>query len=328
MLSRQDNEVMCRVGRDTAMGKAMRRFWLPALLASELKSDADPVHVELLGDNLVAFRDTNGRVGVLDEMCCHRGASLTIGRVENCGIRCIYHGWLFAADGAVLETPNVQDDRFKSRIRANAYPVQERGGVIWVYLGERTQMPDLPAMAFLDAEPSKVLPTMTIFGCNYVQVLEGLLDSSHLSVLHQTALARAAKVSGLNFTQSTSHMQYDAAPRVECEETDFGLHYAAIRQVGGQEEIRVTAFASPFYIFNPNGDFVSAVVPMTDEKTAFFEIWCDGVTDYGEEPMRTKQRELVGLDEATMESFGMTRSTSTVRRGPVEATGGARTGLR
>ena len=134
MLSTKDNELMCRTGRDLPMGKAMRHFWIPALLSSELpKPDCDPVHVELLGENFVAFRDSEGKVGLLDEMCCHRGASLTLGRSEACGLRCIYHGWLFAADGTVLETPNIADPSFKSRFKAKAYPVREAGGLVDLY---------------------------------------------------------------------------------------------------------------------------------------------------------------------------------------------------
>jgi len=107
MLSRDDNELMCRVGAGTAMGTAMRRYWLPALLSSELPTpDCEPRRVQLLGESFVAFRDTDGRVGLLNEQCCHRGASLLLGRVENCGIRCIYHGWKFAVDGTVIETPS------------------------------------------------------------------------------------------------------------------------------------------------------------------------------------------------------------------------------
>src|SRR4051794_9255691 len=136
MLSRDDNETMCRVGPDTRTGAAVRRYWTPAMLVSELpEPDGDPVRVELLGETFVAFRDSNGKIGFLDEACCHRGASLYLGRVEGCGIRCIYHGWKFAVDGTVMETPNVHDPDFKTRFRARAYPVREAGGLLWVYLG-------------------------------------------------------------------------------------------------------------------------------------------------------------------------------------------------
>src|SRR5579859_284587 len=136
MLSREDNELMCRVGPGTAMGAAFRRYWIPALQTSDIpEADGAPVLVELLGERLVAFRDTDGNVGLLEEACCHRSASLMLGRVEQCGIRCVYHGWKFAVDGKVLETPNVADPKFKTRFKAKAYPVEEAGGLVWAYLG-------------------------------------------------------------------------------------------------------------------------------------------------------------------------------------------------
>jgi phthalate 4,5-dioxygenase len=114
MLSKEDNELMCRVAPGTAMGTAMRRFWLPAVLSEELPHpDCDPRRVQLLGEDFVAFRDSDGMMGILDEYCCHRSASLALARIEERGIRCIYHGWKFAVDGTVMDTPNVADPRFK-----------------------------------------------------------------------------------------------------------------------------------------------------------------------------------------------------------------------
>lgn len=304
MLSAENNERMCRTDGDTPMGKAMRHFWLPALLSSELpEPDCDPLHIELLGEDFVAFRDTNGNVGLLDEMCCHRGASLTVGRVENCGIRCIYHGWLFGADGTVMETPNIPDERFKGRFKAKAYPVQEAGGIVWVYLGDSTNIPPFYDFPFLTASDSKVLPTVQIIGCNYVQVLEGLLDSSHLSLLHISQF-KGQDLADIKFVQNTGHMQHDPSPRIEAEETEFGLHYGAQRIFGDKAETNVTAFISPFFILNPN-DIYMAIVPMHDEKCAFFSVWYDGVQDYGRDPLKSAQLETVGLDR--LEEYGMTR---------------------
>ena len=306
MLSKKDNELMCRTGQDTTMGKAMRHFWIPALLSSELpEPDCDPVHVELLGENLVAFRDSNGKVGVLDEMCCHRAASLTLGRSENCGLRCIYHGWLFGADGAVLETPNVPDPSFKTRFKAKAFPVREAGGVIWTYLGEPANMPEFYDFPFLSAPESLLLPTVQIIGCNYVQVLEGLLDSSHLSLLHISQF-NSSGLPDIKFVQNTSGMQHDAAPRIEVEETEFGLHYGATRIFGDKAHTNVTGFVSPFFILNPQSIYM-AVVPLSDEKCAFYSIWYDGVRPYGEEPLRSEQLHTVGLDR--LEEYGMTRKS-------------------
>ena len=306
MLSAKDNDLMCRTGRDTPMGEAMRHFWIPALLSSELPHpDCDPVHVELLGENFVAFRDSEGRVGLLDEFCCHRGASLTLGRSENCGLRCVYHGWLFAADGTVLETPNIADPKFKTRFKARAYPVREAGGFIWAYIGDPANMPMFYDFPFLSAPPSKRLNAVQIVGCNYVQILEGLLDSSHLSLLHISQFKRA-DLPDIKFVQNTSHMQHDPIPRIEAQETEFGLHYGAQRIFGEKAETNVTAFISPFFILNPN-DIYIAVVPMADDKSAFFFAWYDGVRDYGEEPLRSEQLRTVGLDQ--LDEFGMTRTT-------------------
>jgi nitrite reductase/ring-hydroxylating ferredoxin subunit len=320
MLSHEDNELMCRVGRDTPMGEAMRHFWMPALLSSELPERCgDPVHVELLNENLVAFRDENGKVGLLDERCCHRGASLTVGRVENCGIRCIYHGWLFAADGTVLETPNVADSRLKTRFKARSYPVREAGGVVWAYLGEANKMPAFPDFPALSAPKEMVLATFGIFGCNYVQVLEGLLDSSHLSILHQSQL-RSKNLPDIAFVKKTSHMQFDAVPRIEVEETDFGLHYGAIRQVDGHAETNITGFISPFFVLNPN-DMVLITVPLTDEKTGFYLIAYDGENRYGAEPLASQHLKATGFDLPTLEAFGMTRKTFDTMARPQRANG-------
>lgn len=306
MLAAADNEIMCRTGAQTPMGKAMRHFWIPALLSSELpEPNCDPVHVELLGESFVAFRDSNGKVGILDEYCCHRGASLTLGRAENCGLRCIYHGWLFAADGTVLETPNIPNPTFKTRFKAKAYPVREAGGVVWTYIGEQDDMPDFYDFPFLNAPASKRLATVQIIGCNYVQVLEGLLDSSHLSLLHISQF-KAQGLPDIKFVQNTGHMQHDPAPQIEAQETEFGLHYGAVRVFGDKAETNVTAFISPFFILNPN-DIYMAIVPMADDKCAFYSIWYDGIRDYGQDPLRSDQLRTVGLDR--LEEFGMTRKS-------------------
>src|SRR5215470_12010701 len=136
MLTAEENEVLCRVGPGTPMGKVLRRFWTPAFQLGDLPApDCPPIRVTILGENFVGFRDTNGRLGVLDELCCHRGASLTLGRVEECGIRCLYHGWKYAVDGTILETPNLATSTFRERVKHGAYPVREAGGLGWIYLG-------------------------------------------------------------------------------------------------------------------------------------------------------------------------------------------------
>jgi phthalate 4,5-dioxygenase oxygenase subunit len=319
MLTQAENELMCRVGPGTGMGAAMRRYWLPALASSELpEPGGDPVHVELLGEHFVAFRDTEGRVGLLDENCCHRGASLLLGRVEGCGIRCIYHGWKFAVDGKVLETPNVADGKFKDRIRARAYPVREAGGLVWTYLGPADLQPPFPEWPWMNVEPSHRINAMALVTCNFVQVMEGLVDSSHLSVLHITPLSQAGK-SELDFARKTETMAFDAAPRIEAELTDFGFHYVALRDIASPEgrrtEARVAAFISPCFIANPNGDLFFAVIPVNDVTTRFYHVWWSDERRIGEEPLRGEQLKFVGLDDDALTRHGMTPATaSTVLR--------------
>src|SRR5919202_2551021 len=146
MLSRAENELLTRVGPGTAMGNLLRRFWQPSALSSELPiADSDPIRVRLLGEDLVAFRDTNGQVGLIQNNCPHRGASLFFGRNEEAGLRCVYHGWKFSSDGTCVDMPNEPaESDFKHKVKAVAYPTQERGGIVWAYLGPRKQPPSLP----------------------------------------------------------------------------------------------------------------------------------------------------------------------------------------
>lgn len=318
MLSAIDNERMCRTGPGTPMGEAMRQIWLPALLSSELpQPDCDPVHVELLGENFVAFRDSEGKVGLLDEFCAHRGASLTLGRSEKCGLRCIYHGWLFAADGTVLETPNVEDPNFKKRFKAKAYPVREAGGIVWTYIGDAAELPRFHDFPFLDAPAGKILPALHVINCNYVQVMEGLLDSSHLSVLHISQFT-GGEMPDIKFSQNTGPMQHNAIPRIEVQETSYGFSYGATRVVGDSQHTNVTAFIAPFFCLNPN-DIYMAVVPLNDGKCGFYAVWYDGVRDYGEEPLRSEQLRAVGLDR--LEEYGLTRKGSYGVNPPSRANG-------
>ncbi|HLH70720.1 MAG TPA: Rieske 2Fe-2S domain-containing protein [Candidatus Dormibacteraeota bacterium] len=190
MLTTEENEVLCRVGPDTPMGKVLRRYWTPAFQLADLpKPDCPPIRVTVLGENFVAFRDTKGRLGFLDELCCHRGASLALGRVEDCGIRCIYHGWKFAVDGTILEMPNFPNSTFKDRVKHGSYPVRESGGLGWVYLGPPGTEPPFPNFAWSDLPPEEIEVSEMILDCNWMQVQEGSIDSSHVGVLHLDTLA-------------------------------------------------------------------------------------------------------------------------------------------
>ena len=154
MLNRQDNELICRVGPGTAMGHMMRRYWHPVCTSAQLPHpNAPPLRVRLLSEDYVAFRDTQGRVGVMEELCMHRGASLALGRVEEGGLRCLYHGWKFDVTGAVLETPNHADPKYRARMKAPAFPVREEGGLVWAYVGPKELQPEFSRYAFMDVQP-------------------------------------------------------------------------------------------------------------------------------------------------------------------------------
>ena len=312
MLSHEDNELMCRVGPGTPMGTALRRYWIPALQTSDLaEPGGDPRRVELLGESFVAFRGTDGRVGFLDEHCPHRGASLVLGRVEECGLRCIYHGWKFDADGKVLETPNVMDPKFKKRLKARAYPVREAGGLIWVYLGAAQQEPPLPHYPWFDLPESNRLNAYLVENANWVQVLEALLDSSHLNILHTDGM-RAVSSSNIGFAEANRPLLLDHAPRTEAEATDFGFHYAAIRKVPGHDaeiDVRITAFIAPFAVANPIGNLWMAVVPLNDHQAIYYHVFHDPVRKMAEEPERSAQLNFIGLDQGSLAAFGLTYET-------------------
>jgi len=188
MLSKQDNELITRSGQGTPLGNLMRRYWVPALLSEEIPApDAPPVQVRILGEELVAFRDSNGRIGLLDEHCSHRGTSLFYGRVEECGLRCIYHGWKYDVDGTVLETPaEPAGSKFHQRVQHPAYPTHEVNGIVFAYLGPRESMPLFPEFEWSQVAKEQTYVTKALQECNYLQGLEGECDSSHLSFLHRT----------------------------------------------------------------------------------------------------------------------------------------------
>jgi phthalate 4,5-dioxygenase len=195
MLSDEDNERMCRVGAKTPMGEALRRYWVPILSSYQLPGpDCDPVRVEVFGESYVAFRNSDGVVGVLDEQCSHRSASLMLGRVEGSGIRCLFHGWKFAVDGVVMETPTVADPKFRERFKARARPVREAGGMIWAYFGPKELEPPFPHWPYFDCPQERRLSVTFVVPCNYVQVQEALLDSAHVTILHQDAFKRKSDI--------------------------------------------------------------------------------------------------------------------------------------
>ncbi len=244
MLPKELNELITHTNAGTPMGDMMRRYWIPALLSEEIpEPDCPPAQVRLLGEELVAFRDTNGRIGLLEEHCLHRGTSLFYGRNEECGLRCIYHGWKYDVEGNVLDTPaEPAGSNFKSKLKHVAYPCREAGGMIWTYMGPPETRPPFPHFYWMDLPASHTYVTKCLQECNYLQGLEGECDSSHLSFLHR------------EFSLEGEQQLYamDSAPQYEIEETDFGLRMIATRKgPEGTSYVRVSSFVMPSGCFIP-----------------------------------------------------------------------------
>lgn len=236
MLTPEENKVLTEVGPDTPMGRMMRRFWIPICTSAQVpNNDSAPLRAPLLGEMFVVFRDTEGNIGVLDEGCMHRGVSLALGRVENGGIRCLYHGWKFAVDGTILDTPNHCSDRFRSRLKAPAYPVREAGGLVWTYIGPKSQEPPFPHWDFMNGPESHRAVIRLNTQANYLQLFEGGCDSSHVGILHSnqanpTWMLDEFSPQDEDFNPGALASS-DNAPTLEIEDTAFGFHYAAKRQL-------------------------------------------------------------------------------------------------
>jgi len=243
MLTQEENQLVTQVGTGTPVGNLMRRYWLPALLSNELPtSDCPPVRVKILGEDLVAFRDSNGNVGLLEEYCPHRLASLFLGRNEEAGLRCVYHGWKFDVSGQCVDMPSEPaESNFKSRIRLTSYPVIEAGGIVWTYMGPTEHKPPLPDFEWMRAAESNVFVSRTLEYANYLQTIEGGVDTAHISFLHNNNLADRRSLS-----------RRDLAPRLEVERTDYGFRYAGIRDAGEDGTyVRVYQFVMPFHQMRP-----------------------------------------------------------------------------
>jgi phenylpropionate dioxygenase-like ring-hydroxylating dioxygenase large terminal subunit len=245
------------------MGKLFRRFWHPVLLSTELpERDGAPVRITVLGEDLRAFRSSNGSVGLVAPRCPHRGADLFFGRNEQEGIRCAYHGWKFAIDGRCLALPTMEPgparDRAEENVRLLAYPTREAGGFIWAYLGLREDIPPLPAFEFANLPPSHVFVSKKLQQCNWAQACEGGLDTAHFSFLH-TAISDADEVTTKLLTKVSSGtdtvrwMRGDGAPRFTIDEHPAGLVLGAARRGDpGETYWRISQFLMPNHGLAPN----------------------------------------------------------------------------
>lgn len=283
MLSQEDNTLLTRVENGAAMGQLIRRYWLPAYRSDDLVSGGAPAKVKLLGQQLVAFRDSAGEVGVLDEHCPHRLASLSLARNVDCTLQCLYHGWKIDRHGNVVDTPSEPgDSTFKDRIHQPAYPVREAGGLIWTYLGPPELMPTFPEFEFTTKRPDQVYSLRVVERCNWVQALEGVLDSAHIGFLHNN-LARAL-VSGDDNAYTgggglIGKVALDGHPQLKIENTPYGYHYAAVRAAHHDGDpvayIRTSHFIAPFFgmfAAPATWGFQQAFVPIDDHNTMFYFI--------------------------------------------------------
>ena len=301
MLSKEDNELLTRTGQGTPMGKLFRRFWLPALLPSELPApDCDPIRVRILGEDLIAFRDTNNNVGFLANNCPHRGASLFFGRNEESGLRCVYHGWKFDVSGTCVDMPNEPtlkrgapaESDFRTKVTARAYPAAEYAGLVWIYMGPAERKPPLPLYQWCTRpDADKTTGTKWMQESNYAQALEGNIDSSHVGFLHKTFDHPAFRSGGpLESTQQVTATR----------ETDFGFVYGARRDTpDGQFYWRVTTYAMPTFTQIAsqsragNGIFV---IPRDDETHWWITVNPPRPPD---EPDRVQDPSMIGLLNGT-----------------------------
>ncbi len=274
MLTREDNELLCRVGPGTPMGELMRQYWIPCLPSSEFpECDGPAKRMMLLGESFVMFRETNGRIGAVAEACPHRGASLYFGRVEECGIRCQYHGWKFDLEGNIVDLPTERDgsrakEHFMSKVKVRSYHCHEVNHQIWVYMGDRETPPPFPRFEMNTLRADQVAPPAVMMEeANWVQNMEGDLDSVHLNWLHRRLAADSPKPpTGVRGFWSPD----SSVPDFDVERTEYGAYYSS-KRMWSDNRIwhRINQFIFPFHTMISVGELVSlrSFVPVDDNHT-------------------------------------------------------------
>ncbi|HXF35514.1 MAG TPA: Rieske 2Fe-2S domain-containing protein, partial [Candidatus Acidoferrales bacterium] len=237
MLTPAENDRLSRSGPGTPMGNLLRRYWTPALLSREIsENDGAPQRVRLLGEDLIAFRATDGKVGLVDAYCPHRRAPMFFGRNEECGLRCVYHGWKFDVEGRCVDMPSEPPDSlFKHKVTIAAYPTWEGGGIVWTYMGPAEKMPPPPDYEWTRVPATHSFVSKTFEECNYLQGLEGGFDASHSTFLHN------------EFVKDKGWVRARAgAPKIEVERTPYGMRTVAIRELGDEGSyVRISEMAMP-----------------------------------------------------------------------------------
>jgi phthalate 4,5-dioxygenase oxygenase subunit len=306
VLTHEENELLCRVEGDAPMGQLMRRHWTPVCLIEEVSDpDGAPVKARVFGENLVVFRDTDGRVGVLDEACPHRRASLVFGRNEEGGLRCLYHGWKMDAEGNVLEMASEPAaSGMVDKVKHKAYPVKEWGGMVWAWFGPQDSVPDFSPPAWAPNSDVRVSIAKVLLPCNWAQILEGAIDSAHSSSLHSSDMV-PARVDGARATGKTwLRPSTDKAPRLQVQRGGYGFRYAALRRpiqnAATHDYVRSTVFVAPATALIPPNNLYNVAnvnVPMDDTHTAFYFVaWGHPEQTPETETWRRFLRQTVGVD--------------------------------
>ena len=276
MLSAADNELLVRTGPGTAMGEYFRRYWLPVALSRELpEPDGPPIRVQMLGECLVAFRDSQGRVGVIEPECAHRGANLFFGRNEDGGLRCIYHGWKYDVGGKCIDMPNVPPGAsYHGKISIKAYPTREFGEMVWAYMGPAEHMPQVPELEHGVLPESHRFVSKRLQQCNWAHSMEGALDTAHFSFLHMPAPSVGAYVNPATAADEKRlrWLRNDPMPQFSFIEHDVGFVLGGARRADGEESYwRVTQFMLPSHSVAPSAmpkEFYQGYtwVPIDDES--------------------------------------------------------------
>jgi phthalate 4,5-dioxygenase len=282
MLTQEDNDLLCRVEGPAPMGQLMRRHWTPVCLIEEVREpDGTPVKARVFGEDLVVFRATDGRVGVMDEYCPHRRVSLVFGRNEECGLRCLYHGWKMDVDGNIVERVSEPVIPITNSNAAPpkhlAYPTREWGGFVWAYMGPAGTQTEFEPPAWAPTSSTQVTIAKVIIDCNWAQILEGAIDSAHSSSLHSSDMVPAqvgsAEATGSMWLRPSN----DKAPRLQIERASYGFRYAAIRKpitdADVNNYVRSTVFVAPATALIPPNNLYNVAninVAMDDTHTAFY----------------------------------------------------------
>ena len=306
MLTHEENELLCRVEGEAPMGKLMRQHWTPICLIEEVREpDGTPVKARILGEDLVVFRDSEGRVGVVGEYCPHRRASLVYGRNEDGGLRCLYHGWKFDVQGNVLEmVSEPAASSMAEKVKHTAYPTKEWGGMVWAYMGAQDAIPEFVAPAWAPTADTRVSIGKVLLPCNWAQILEGAIDSAHSSSLHSSDFV-PARVTGAEATDNNwLRPSTDKAPRLQVQRTEYGFRYAALRRpifnASTHDYVRSTVFVAPGTVLIPPNNLYNVAnvnVPMDDTNTVFYFIaWGDAATTPETETWRKFLHTQVGPD--------------------------------